>query len=123
MSNVLALAPNNPRVLRIVAGYFEQFGREKEALLVYEQVAVLRPLEVQSQRDLAMIYEINGDYVKAVELYNRMLVNAIDDIDFSPIRPLLNNELNRIIVLHGPEVVSESVLNSFCQHIARLTEG
>ena len=113
ISNVLTLAPENPKLLRIVAGYFEQFKKYKEAAYLYEEIAKIRPLEAQSHRDLAMIYEVNGDYDEAFDLYKRMLVNKINNIDFNKLKPLLTNELNRMVSLYGEELFSDEVLNNF----------
>jgi tetratricopeptide (TPR) repeat protein len=113
ISNVLTLAPENPKLLRIVAGYFEQFKKYKEAAYLYEEIAKIRPLEAQSHRDLAMIYEVNGDYNEAFDLYKRMLVNKINNIDFIRLKPLLTNELNRMVSLYGEDLFSDEVLHNF----------
>lgn len=113
LTNVIYLSPDNPKILRIVAGYFEQFKKYKEAEYLYEEIAKIRPLEAQSHRDLAMIYEVNGKYKDAIDLYKKMLVQGIQNIDFSTIKPLLNNELSRLIVLHGTEILSSDALKNF----------
>ncbi len=113
ISNVLILAPENPKLLRIVAGYFEQFKKYKEAEYLYERIAEVRPLEAQSHRDLAMIYEVNGDYNEALDLYKKMLVNKVNNIDFNILKPLLTNELNRMVSLYGEDLFSDEVLHNF----------
>lgn len=113
ISNVLTIAPKNTKLLRIVAGYFEQFKKYKEAEYIYEKIAQIRPLEAQSHRDLAMIYEVNGNYGKALDLYKKMLVNKINDINFNTIKPILINELNRMVSLYGEELFSDNTLNNF----------
>ncbi len=113
ITNALTLAPKNPKLLRIVAGYFEQYKKYKEAEYLYEEIARIRPLQAQSHRDLAMIYEVNGAYDQALDLYKRMLVNEINNIDFNTLKPLLTNELNRMVSLYGEELFSNEVLDNF----------
>lgn len=115
ITNVLTLAPKNPKLLRVVAGYFEQYKKYKEAAYLYEEIARIRPLQAQSHRDLAMIYEVNGAYDQALDLYKRMLVNQVNDIDFNTLKPLLTNELNRMVSLYGEELFSTEVLSNFAK--------
>ncbi len=115
MSNVLTIASKNPKVLRIVAGYFEQFKKNEAAAYIYERIAKIRPLEAQSHRDLAMIYEANGVYDKALDLYKQMLVNKVNNIDFNKMKPILTNELNRMINLYGEELFSGDDLSNFSE--------
>lgn len=115
MTNVLTLAPKNPKILRIVAGYFEQFKKYEAAAYVYERIAAIRPLEAQSHRDLAMIYEANGAYEKALDLYKQMLVNKVNNIDFNKMKSILTNELNRMIALRGENSFSGDDLSNFSE--------
>ena len=104
LSNIAEIAKNNPKALKALAFKYEEKNRLEEAKFIYERIAVLRPKESQSYRDLALIYKQTGDYIKAMELYKQMLSNSIVDVDFSGLQETIINELKHLIALHGSKV-------------------
>jgi len=82
----------------------EERGKLEEAKQIYQRIAILRPEHAQSYRDLALIYQDNGNYFEAIELYGQMLNNAIKNVDFSGLKKLINNELKHLLALHRSKV-------------------
>jgi Ca-activated chloride channel homolog len=114
LSDVVELRLEEPRLLRIAAHRLQQAGALALAVDLFEKVLRLRPEEPQSLRDLALALEaradarrskagrgspfIAADYVRAVDLLNRVVLGRWDG-RFPEIEVLALEEANRIIAV------------------------
>ena len=73
-SNIAELQLENHEMLRLLASMLKLCDRYDLAVLTHEQIAKLRPDEIQSFRDLALTYEANAQYQKALEAFNDALL-------------------------------------------------
>ncbi|MBN4070232.1 carboxypeptidase-like regulatory domain-containing protein [Olleya sp. AH-315-F22] len=99
LSNVLELHPKDVRLLRLVAFKIEQHDKFL-AKRIYEKIALLKPKEAQSYRDLALIYQETGYYQEALDIYKKILNNNYPQVNFSGSKKHIDNELKRLILLH-----------------------
>ncbi len=104
LSKIAQVAYKNPKALKILAYKLEEIGKLEEAKQVYQRIAILRPEHAQSYRDLALIYEANGNYEDAMELYGVMLNNTIEGVDFSGLDKAINNELKHLLAVHREKI-------------------
>ncbi|MBT8305285.1 MAG: hypothetical protein KJP09_12495, partial [Bacteroidia bacterium] len=98
------IAYYNPKALKALAYKLEEKLIHEEAKLVYQRIAVLRPNDVQSYRDLALSYVANGNYQEAMTLYKQMLANDKPNVDFSAIESTIINEIKHLVANHRQEV-------------------
>ena len=104
LMSISQIAYSNPKALKILAYKLEERGKVKEAKKIYQRILTLRPGHAQSYRDLALIYQDNGNYVEAMELYGQMLNNALEGVDFSGLEKPINNELKHLLALHRGKI-------------------
>jgi len=104
LSGIAHVAYNNPKALKILAYKLEQIGKLEEAKKVYQRIAILRPKHAQSYRDLALIYEANGNYEEAMSLYGKMLNKGVEGVDFSGLDKAINNELKHMLAVHREKI-------------------
>jgi hypothetical protein len=104
LMGISQIAYNNPKALKILAYKLEERGKLKEAKKIYQRILALRPEHAQSYRDLALIYQDNGNYVEAMELYGKMLNNTDEGVDFSGLEKPINNELKHLLALHRSKI-------------------
>ena len=96
-------------LLRIVAHRLQDWGYRDTALPLYEKVALLRPEEPQSKRDIALLLSERGDteaqtnpmqalsdYNRALKLLNQVAIRKWDR--FEGITDIAVNEANHILV-------------------------
>ena len=114
-SNILEVAKENPKALRALAYQLETMGHLRQAQYVYEQLLKLRPKQLQCFRDLALIYQKNGEYEKAFDLYRHMTTNAIEGIDFTRVHTLVENEFRRFLARHKSEVNYQDLSNDLLE--------
>jgi tetratricopeptide (TPR) repeat protein len=95
---------NNVKALKTIAYKLDEKGAFGEAKLVYQRIALLRPKDIQSYKDLALSYNAAGDYNEAMSLYKKMLANNLPDMDFSPIGEAIVNEVQHLVAHHRLEV-------------------
>jgi len=110
LSDITQAAYNNATALKTLAFKYETLKQYNKAKQIYQRIAILRPKDAQSYRDLALIYKESGNYTASINLYKQMLRNAIQDVDFSGIREVLENELKQFLALHRNKV---KTLNDF----------
>ncbi|MBC8140025.1 MAG: DUF2135 domain-containing protein, partial [Armatimonadetes bacterium] len=108
LTGIADLRLEDAALLRIVAHRLMQWNHAADAVPLFEQIAVLRPEEPQSFRDLALALARRGDGaaktnpVAAVADYNRALV-LLNDVAtkrwqrFQSISDLAITEANRVI--------------------------
>jgi len=107
LSNAIELDLENPELLKTVA---KRLLSEKEyelAIGLYKEIEALRPEEPQSYRDLALAYEQNGQYQEALHMFVHILDTQWER--FENIKPVVLNEINALIALHGSDLDLSSV--------------
>ncbi|NND10525.1 MAG: TonB-dependent receptor plug domain-containing protein [Flavobacteriaceae bacterium] len=104
LKEIAQIAYYNPKALKALAYKLEEKLIHEEAKLVYQRIAVLRPNDVQSYRDLALSYVANGNYQEAMTLYKQMLANDKPNVDFSAIESTIINEIKHLVANHRQEV-------------------
>ena len=104
ISNVAAIADQNPKALHALAFELEALGKNIQAQQIYEHMAVLRPNHEQPYRDMARMSTLNGQYDKAMSLYKLMLANAIEGVDFIGLNHTIENELLHLMAFHRSKV-------------------
>jgi TonB-dependent SusC/RagA subfamily outer membrane receptor len=100
LSNIIELHPNNVSLLRLVAFKAELQQDAFLAKRIYEKIAILKPKEAQSYRDLALIYQETGYYQEALDIYKIILNNNYNQVNFSGSKKHIDNELKRLLLLH-----------------------
>jgi len=98
------LAKDNVKALRTLAFKYEAFNKHDKARLVYQRIAILRPTDGQSYRDLALIYNATGYYNEAMQLYKQMLSNSIEGVDFSGLQQPIIDEAKHLLAFHRSKV-------------------
>jgi tetratricopeptide (TPR) repeat protein len=107
LSNAIELDLENPELLKTVA---KRLLSEKEyelAIGLYKEIEALRPEEPQSYRDLALAYEQSGQYQEALDMFLHVLDTNWER--FENIKPVVLNEINALIALHGNDLDLSSV--------------
>ncbi len=98
------ISRNNTKALRTLAYVYDTRGDTKNMVLVNERIAKIAPQEAQSYRDLALAYQQNGQYNKALELYINMLGEQIKGVNFDGLEKPLRNELSNLVALHKDKI-------------------
>lgn len=104
LSRAEMLARDNAKALRSLAFHYEALDRTEDARSVYQRIALLRPGEAQSHRDLALAYGGTGFYREAMRLYKQMLRNEIEGVDFSGLQQPIADELRHLLAHHRDKV-------------------
>jgi tetratricopeptide (TPR) repeat protein len=104
LNTITKIAFNNPKALLTLAYKLEAQHKYTKARDIYQRIAILRPKDAQSYRNLAHIYELTGYYQNAMDLYKQMLGNTMEDVDFSGLQKVLANELAHLVALHRNKV-------------------
>jgi tetratricopeptide (TPR) repeat protein len=104
LSNIASIAYSNPKALKTLAYKLEELDKPEDAKQIYKRIAVIRPKDAQSYRDLALIYESTGNYEQAMDLYEKMLNNSIEGADFKGLYQIIASELQRLIALHRNKI-------------------
>jgi len=92
LTNAVISAKSNPKALKALAYKMETIDRNLDAELVYEHLFKIRPSHEQSYRDLALIYSKNKKYVLAADIYKKILLNSIEDIQILGLQKTIANE-------------------------------
>ena len=92
LTNAVLSAKSNPKALKALAYKMETIGRNNDAELIYEHLFKIRPTHEQSYRDLALIYAKNKKYVLAADIYKKILLNSIDEIEVLGLQKTIANE-------------------------------
>jgi tetratricopeptide (TPR) repeat protein len=107
------LAKNNVKALRVLAYLYESANANVQAQKIYERIVAMDPGNPQSYRDLALVFQENGEYNKALELYINMLGDKILGVDFSQLYPAISNELQRLVGLHKNKIDYQRLPNDW----------
>jgi CarboxypepD_reg-like domain/TonB-dependent Receptor Plug Domain len=104
LANITQAVYNNATVLKTLAFKYETLKQYNKAKQIYQRIAVLRPKDAQSYRDLALIYQKTENYKEAMAIYKKILTNQIDSVDFSGISQNLTSELKNLLKTHRTKV-------------------
>ncbi|SEE56294.1 hypothetical protein SAMN04487765_3130 [Tenacibaculum sp. MAR_2010_89] len=110
LTNVAEIDLDNYELLKALAYKFEEYKLYEYAAFIYKEILKLRPEDIQSYRDLALVYEYVGEYQKSVDLLykivNGELLSKDENRRFSGIETITLNELNRMINLYNDKLVT-----------------
>jgi len=118
LSNVYEIAYDNDVVLRAL--YFKQHEAKdyKAAVKTLERIVKIKPKESQSYRNLALAYNYNGEYDKALKLYSNIDKNVgVSNINTLGLAKTITNETKNLIALHGSELNANDVNPKFLRPI------
>jgi len=101
---VTEIANDNAKALKSLAYTYEKLNKLEEARNIYQRIALLRPNDAQSYRDLAIIYNATGYYNEAMQLYKQMLSSSIEGVDFSGLQQPIIDELRHLLAFHRSKV-------------------
>ncbi|EAQ39560.1 TonB dependent/ligand-gated channel [Dokdonia sp. MED134] len=103
-SDLAYIARNNTKALRTLSYLYELVNDTGNIVLVNERIAKIAPSESQSYRDLALAYQNDAQYDKALELYINMLGEQIMGVNFNGLEKPLRSELSRLVALHKDKI-------------------
>ncbi|PQJ20676.1 TonB-dependent receptor plug domain-containing protein [Tenacibaculum sp. SG-28] len=104
LSNIAEIAYDNPKALKTLAFKLEEIGKLKEATHIYERILELLPNELQSYRDLAVLYDLTGAHEQAMVLYKKLLSNTSLDSGMIEFQRAIKNEVRHLLMSHKSEV-------------------
>jgi len=113
LNTISKIAFNNAKALLTLAYKLEAQHKFTQARDVYQRIAILRPQDAQSYRNLAHIYKKVGYYQSALDLYMQMLSNSIKGADFSGLEQVIANELSHLLAQHRNMVDYSNVPTDF----------
>lgn len=105
LSNVYEVANDNDVILKAL--YYKQHanGDYAAAVKTLERIVKLKPKDSQSYRNLALAYNYNGQYVKALKLYDNIDKNiGVGNINTLGLNKTIINETKNLIALHGKKL-------------------
>ncbi len=103
-SDLAYIARNNTKALRTLSYLYEIVNDTENVVLINERIVKIAPNEAQSYRDLALAYQNNEHYDKALELYINILGEQILGVNFDGLEKPLRSELSRLIALHKDKI-------------------
>ncbi|WP_417886850.1 VIT domain-containing protein [Zunongwangia sp.] len=108
ISNIAEIELDNYELSRALAYKLEAEGKTEMAEYIYAKVLELRPEDIQSYRDLALIKIENGHFQEALELLYKIvsgdLVEKDENRRFSGVEDISFVEMNNLITLHRNEL-------------------
>ncbi len=113
LSNILEIDSKGISNLKYAALTFEHRKNFIMAEKIYEKIALLKPNEAQSYRDLALIYQETKQYQKAFDIYKNIQNNKYPKTNFSGLQKNINSEMRRLILLHGNELNKFGISNEY----------
>jgi len=106
LSNIAEMELENPQLLRILGHRLSQLKYYRLSALVFQEVLAMRPEEPQSYRDLALVYELDRKYKKAVSLLYKVGTSKWDG-RFPDIELIALVEMNSIIARYPSARISK----------------
>ena len=103
LSNVLEINKKlNLEILRALAYKYDEFELFEESIKVNKQLISFKPSESQSYRNLALSYQLNKQFTKAQEIYNKIHTNQYSDVNsFNGLKQTINAEYKNLVALHN----------------------
>ncbi len=114
-SNIVALASENVKALRVLAFEYESKGTVEEAKLLYEHIVNLAPKDVQSYLDVARLNEATGDVETSEALYTQLLYNAIPNVSAIEVQEQVVNEFKKLIANHKSQINFKELPEEFLE--------
>ncbi|CAM1361179.1 putative outer membrane protein [Tenacibaculum sediminilitoris] len=109
LTNLIEIDLDNYELIKALAYKLEYFKEYDLAKNIYKKVLELRPEEPQSYRDLALAYELAGDYQDSFNLlykiYNGELLVKDENERFDGIESVVFIELTRIVSKYGNKLM------------------
>ena len=111
LSNVLEINKNlDLEILRVLAYKYDEFEMFEESINVYEQLISFEPSESQSYRNLALSYQLNKQFTKAQEIYNKIHNNQYSDVNsFNGLKQTINAEYKNLVALHNSTLLATNI--------------
>ena len=111
LSNVLEINKKlNLEILRALAYKYDEFEMFEESIKVYKQLISFKPSESQSYRNLALSYQLNKQFTKAQEIYNKIHTNQYSDVNsFNGLKQTINAEYKNLVALHNSNLIATNI--------------
>ncbi|WBL21059.1 VIT domain-containing protein [Zunongwangia sp. HRR-M8] len=117
ISNIAEIELDNYELSRALAYKLEAEGKTGMAEYIYTKVLELRPEDIQSYRDMALIKIENGHFQEALELLYKIVSGELVEKDearrFSGIEDISFVEMNNLITLHKNELDLSNIDKKF----------
>lgn len=121
LTNLIEIDLDNYELIKALAYKLEYFKEYDLAKNIYKKVLELRPEEPQSYRDLALAYELAGDYQDSFNLlykiYNGELLFKDEDERFDGIESIVFVELSRLVSQYGNKLKLSKYQKKFFKSI------
>jgi len=108
LTNVAEIDLDNYELLKALAYKFEEYKLYDFAVYTYKEILKLRPEDVQSYRDLALVYEYTGAYQKSADLLYQIVNGDFlmkdENRRFLGVEVIALNEFNRMLHLYKKEL-------------------
>lgn len=98
LSNIAEIGIDSPELLRAAAYKLMEVKSYSYASDIFEKIVKLRPQDPQSYRDLALAYQADKKYKKALDAFYKILTGDWDR--FQSIKQIAFVEMNNLISLH-----------------------
>ena len=122
LTNVAEIDLDNYELLKALAYKFEEYQLYDFAVFVYQEILKLRPEDVQSYRDLALVYESIGAYQKSTDMLYEIVSGAFLMKDearrFSGVEVIALNEFNRMLNLYASKLNTSNYKQRFIKDIS-----
>ena len=111
LSNVLEINKKlNLEILRALAYKYDEFELFEESIKVNKQLISFKPSESQSYRNLALSYQLNKQFTKAQEIYNKIHTNQYSDVNsFNGLKQTINAEYKNLVALHNSTLLATNI--------------
>jgi len=111
LSNVLEINKKlNLEILRALAYKYDEFELFEESIKVNKQLISFKPSESQSYRNLALSYQLNKQFTKAQEIYNKIHTNQYSDVNsFNGLKQTINAEYKNLVALHNSNLIATNI--------------
>jgi tetratricopeptide (TPR) repeat protein len=114
LSNVYEIAYDNDVALKALYFKQQEYGDYAAAVKTLERIAKLQPNASQSFRNLALAYSYNGQYDKALKLYDNIDKKiGVGTINTLGIDKTITNEAKNLIALHASKLNLNSINPKF----------
>lgn len=98
LSNIAEMKLDNPELLRTAANKLMELGEYRYAADIFEKILKLRGEHPQSYRDLALAFQANKEYGKALEMFYKVLTGSWNRFD--SVKQIVFVEMNNLIALN-----------------------
>lgn len=118
LSNIYEIAYDDVVVLRALYYKQHEIKDYPAAVRTLERIAKLKPKDSQSYRNLALAYNYNGQYDKALKLYDNIDKNiGVGNINILGLSKTIINETKNLIALHGDKLNTNGLNPKFLRPI------